>query len=209
MHDVTLGSNPPYLLRATMLQESETLGNQVTPTSCAQQWTATPIYETPLLTLGQILFSIAAEGAADEGEGEKALRSKGPPLPTESDFYVFPSDTFFSTRDISNLCSFIGWKILYVSVCQKQMRFIPEPMDKILEIVKHFKKCYDLPSTRQRESLMINYDLSTCTSRSKTLVSLFCSMDRVFFCFTGITGNTGVAVCLRNSLRLSIYHSRL
>ena len=50
MHDVTLGSNPPYLLRATMLQESETLGNQVTPTSCSQQWTAMPIYETPLLT---------------------------------------------------------------------------------------------------------------------------------------------------------------
>lgn len=50
MHDVTLGSNPPYLLRATMLQESETLGNQVTPTSCSQQWTAMPINETPLLT---------------------------------------------------------------------------------------------------------------------------------------------------------------
>lgn len=36
MHDVTLGSNPPYLLRATMLQESETLANQVTPTSCSR-----------------------------------------------------------------------------------------------------------------------------------------------------------------------------
>lgn len=40
MHDVTLGSNPPYLLRATMLQESETLANQVTPTSCSRCWAA-------------------------------------------------------------------------------------------------------------------------------------------------------------------------
>lgn len=37
MHDVTLGSNPPYLLRATMLQESETLANQVTPTSYSRR----------------------------------------------------------------------------------------------------------------------------------------------------------------------------
>lgn len=51
MHDVTLGSNPPYLLRATMLQESETLANQVTPTSCSRRWAA-PIDGGPFLTPG-------------------------------------------------------------------------------------------------------------------------------------------------------------
>lgn len=49
MHDVTLGSNPPYLLRATMLQESETLANQVTPTSCSRRGAA-PIDDGPFLT---------------------------------------------------------------------------------------------------------------------------------------------------------------
>lgn len=50
MHDVTLGSNPPYLLRATMLQESETLANQVTPTSYSRRSAAMPIDERSLLT---------------------------------------------------------------------------------------------------------------------------------------------------------------
>lgn len=103
MHDVTLGSNPPYLLRATMLQESETLGNQVTPTSCSQQWTAMPIYETPLLTPRcQDTFQSGPREQRTEGKERTSLSLflspcfKGSPLLVQTDFHQFFQPKSFS-----------------------------------------------------------------------------------------------------------------
>lgn len=67
MHDVTLGSNPPYLLRATMLQESETLANQVTPTSYSRRSAAMPIDEIPFNS-GLDAFTPVARGIARQGD---------------------------------------------------------------------------------------------------------------------------------------------
>jgi len=71
MHDVTLGSNPPYLLRATMLQESETLANQVTPTSCSRRWAA-PIDGGPFLNSELDAFP-SSRGIKQQSEKTKGI----------------------------------------------------------------------------------------------------------------------------------------
>lgn len=107
MHDVTLGSNPPYLLRATMLQESETLANQVTPTSCHTALRrGADRRETPF-NFGLDAFPSIARGIARRGYKSLLTRENFDPESVEPTTVrcrsVSELMSFFSTLDIGTL----------------------------------------------------------------------------------------------------------